>query len=182
MKTLSLFIFILLVENIIYAQNDTLGESKYGCSIDLINSPNFIKGDIYQVTDSTIIVKLLTSQDLKTHIWNYILVSNSVDKIERIIINKKGSGIKGILIGGSTGFLIGGLMGYASGDDHNGSNSISFDAGSKAVIFGTLLFIPGAIIGAKHALKKSKREIIIQGKKEIFNTSKEELKSYSIKH
>ncbi len=178
MKTQILFIMILLhLSNFVLGQKDTLGQSKYRCSLNLVKPPYLIKGEIFLLNDSSIILKQKGIRKNQVTIYTDTLISVPVNDIDKINIIKKGAPGIGLLIGGVVGTVAGGLIGFSEGDDEPGWFSLT--AGEKASIGGILGFIPGALIGL--VTGSAKLVIPIHGKNENYINRKAELTYFSIK-
>jgi hypothetical protein len=152
----------------------------YRTWISLNNEPYKIKGSLYQVNDSSILVSnSFIIQDYSQ--GRYETVELHLENIMKIKTRKKNSVGNGALVGAISGFVIGGLIGYAAGDDSCPSGSwciISFTAEEKAVMLGVPLSIFGAGIGA--LIGSAKIVIPINGNAKTFNQNKSQLREYSI--
>ncbi len=109
---------------------------KYKTWVTRIDNSSSIKGYMSEVGDSSIIISNLKNIEKQRIYFNDIKI---------IKFRRKGEIGRGVLFGALTGFAVGGLIGLASGDDKG--YLINFTAGEKGLLAGTLLTIPGAIIG-----------------------------------
>jgi len=156
----------------------------YKTWVSFNNVPFNVKGVLYEVKDSSILVSnsLLVREYTSGRFKSADLHINTIEKIR---IRKKNKVGKAALIGGISGFVIGAIIGYAEGDDppcstgYWGGGCESYTAGQKALINGASFAIVGGGIGALVGLIKIK--IPINGNIENFNNSKNRLKEYSIK-
>ena len=176
MKTQVLFLILFLLSNFLKGQKDTLGQSHYKCSFHLVKHTNDLKGEIYLLNDSAIIVKQIVKNNLANDKDTFISIA--VCDIEKISIKKKGAPLNGFLLGGVVGAVVGGLAGFSGGDDESGWFSMT--AEEKAQIGSILGFIPGALIGL--GVGRSKEIVPIQGSLKIYNKHKKNLIKFSIVH
>lgn len=168
--------------NTLSAQEFTQKTKLYKTWVYLNTEPFKVKGVLYEVTDSTLLVSnSLVIQDYNTN--KFEVVKLNVSNIEEIEIRRKNSIINGVFIGALSGFALGGMIGLISGDDppcpSRALLCLSFSAGEKALLAGIPLSIVGAGFGA---LAGSFKIIIpIDGNNHLFNANKNRLKEYSIK-
>jgi hypothetical protein len=103
-----------------------------------------------------------------------IMVSN----IKQIEFRRKEKIGRSILIGTVSGFALGGIIGLATGADSN--TWPYFTTEEQTLIAGTLLAIPGAIVGAVVGTMKIK--VPISGNQDNYIKQKEKLKTYIIEY
>lgn len=144
----------------------------YKAWVYYVDSPIKVKGYLYQVKDSSIVISGIKPRPTSTIHPNY-LYEISYEHIDVIKIRRNGRVGRGTLIGIGTGFLAGILIGYISGDDPP-SYWISMTAREKAIEAAVPLAITGGIVGAIVGLNKKK--INISGNFENFKTRQIELR------
>jgi len=127
------------------------------------------KGYLYEIEDSLITVMDFSGQGVYQKV--------DVQNIKEIKLRKRGKPMKGIFFGALVGFSMGAIIGYAAGDDQ-GSFSL-FSAGEKAIIGGTLLVIPGAIIGGVIGHQMSVK-IPIRGSQIMYDEQLVKLRRYQL--
>ncbi len=148
----------------------------YKARISLNNGEHALKGVLYDVNDSSVLVSSsLFKKDYST--GKFELSKINFRNIDLVKIHKKNSVGIGILIGAVAGFLVGGVIGYSQGDDPPGLFSLS--AEDKAKTGGFLMAVGGAGLGALFGSIQIK--IPINGSKENFNNNKSRLKKYTIR-
>ncbi len=105
MKIIAQLFLLLFLSIEVTAQKDTLGSSKYNCTINFIDSVGYINGEIYSANDSCIEVKIDIPRKHRTSI-KHILIKIPVARIDTIFIIKNNSFIKNVitysLIGAAT--------------------------------------------------------------------------------
>jgi hypothetical protein len=184
MKIVTAIIILLTLCVNAKAQNTT-GTSKYRCRIYLLNPSEKKIGELYKTEEDSVVIKL--SKNISYNKYEIELMPIPVSRIAYFSLNKKGSGGRGILIGGGIGALICGLIGYSTGDDsptpsYSNSNTLHFDlfqtAGQKAAVGGTIGFILGGLIG--FAAGSSRTIISLEGNHEKYKSIRKTLDGYSI--
>lgn len=184
MKTKLILILFLILCISVTAQEDTLARSKYRCSVDFVKNVKSLKGEIFALNDSSVIIKQKIKYRKHNTVNSDTLITVPVKDIHKFRLIKKGNPGKGILIGGGTGALLGATIGFAGGDDKRTGDLFgdifSFTAGEKATIGAILGFVPGSIIGL--AMGSSKFEIYIYGNIDTYISKREKLVKYSIRH
>jgi hypothetical protein len=153
----------------------------YKTKISLINGKHLMKGVLYAVNDSSVLISnSLVKKDYST--GKFELSKISFNNIDLIKIHRKNSVGRGIWIGALTGFATGGLLGWMSGDDPQpapGSFTFTWlSAGDKAKMFGSLLAVSGVLTGALIGMLEHK--IPINGNMGNFNRNKSRLKKYTL--
>ncbi len=131
-----IIIYFFPFQSIIGQTPNQLKSRKYKTWVTPIDNSGTIKGYMSEVGDSSIVISNLKNIEKQRIYFNNIKI---------IKFRKRGEIVKGVLFGAFTGFAVGGLIGLASGDDKG--YIINFTAGEKGLVAGTLLTIPGAIIG-----------------------------------
>ena len=105
-------------------------------------SNEIIAGKILTMTDTSIaICKIESCYDWRKQ----PVLSFDYSEVNKLVVMKKGQGLKGAGIGFLIGAAIGGFLGYNSVKDCTGFCIV--DPGALAVVTGILIGIPGAIIG-----------------------------------
>ena len=159
-------------------QDEFKNKKRYITWIKMMRPSIKYKGYLYNFNDSLVIL-----QDIKHHA---IFTGVKPEQIKKLSLRKKGRNPwKGFGIGLVTGFSLGALIGLAQGDDPPCNNSgcfsfcFRFTAGEKALINGTILTLPGGIIGA--FVGGAKVKIPIRGNKGTYLYQKRKLMKYSIR-
>jgi len=148
----------------------------YRSWIDIYTSSSDVKGDIYEIKDSSITVYRNASMSGYSA-GEFRGVDLHIDDIETIKVRRKGGIGRGCLFGSISGFAIGALIGFATHEPSEGLFSLS--AGGTALGTG-ILFLPlGASVGA--VIGSGKIEIPINGSMATYNREKNNLKKYSLK-
>jgi hypothetical protein len=165
--------------------NDTtfqgMNENRFRIYKIWISSTNILplakrEGVLYEIKDSSISVSnSLRREDYYNR--NFRLSEIKYADIDVVKTRMKNSILVGALAGGLTGFLAGTVIGIISGDDPPGI--LSFTAGEKAMVYGSMLAAGCAGIGALEASIKIK--IPINGSLEKFKSNRNRLKRYSIR-
>lgn len=147
----------------------------------LTEKNSLVKGSIYRVEDSSIVVlpntylkQGFTSNATKS-IFNYTQIDN-------VYIRNKKSPWIGLVIGAVSGMAIGVASGFIAGDDPPCDDPffcVPVSAEAKAIMIG----VPAAVIGAGIGLiiGSLKVKIPINGKAKNFDMKKSQLERYSIR-
>lgn len=178
MKFVNVIALIVLCSlNSLNAQ-DTIQKIKiYRTWVSLNSEPFKIKGVLYEIKDSSILVSSsVVIQDYSTD--KFEIVKLHINNINTIKTRRNNNIGRGILIGALTGFAVGGLTGLVSGDDPPDS-FWPWTAGEKAIIIGSSLAVCGAGIGGGIGLIKVR--IPINGSINSYNRNKNKLVEYPIK-
>lgn len=183
MKFLNIIALILLCcLNSLNAQ-DTIQKIKiYRTWVSLNSEPFKIKGVLYEIKDSSILVS--SSVVIQDYSIDRFEVANlHINNIETIKTRRKNNIGKGVLIGAVSGFVLGGLIGLISGDDPPCTSGslicFRFTAEEKALGTGVPLAVGGAGIGS--LIGSIKVKIPINGSINSYNRNKNKLREYSIK-
>ena len=174
-------LIVLCCLNSLNAQ-DTIQMIKiYRTWVSLNREPFKIKGVLYEIKDSSILVSSsVVIQDYSTN--RFKIVKLNINNIETIKTRRKNSIGKGVLIGAVSGFVVGGLIGLIDGDDPPCPTDswfcMRFTAEEKALMAGVPLAVGGAVIGA--LIGSIKVKIPINGSINNYNRNKNKLKKYSI--
>lgn len=134
-----------------------------------------LEGVLYKIKDSTILV----ANSFKKNDYvsgNFELVNFKYKEIENINIKKKGSVIKGILLGTLAGIFVGFTLGNLMGDDPPGL--FSYSGTQKGLIFSSLLAIPGAVAGG--LIGNIGISILIHGNIDSYKRNKNKMKKYAL--
>jgi hypothetical protein len=174
-------LIVLCCLNSLNAQ-DTIQRIKiYRTWISLNSEPFNIKGVLYEIKDSSILVS--SSVKINDYSTNkFEIVKLNITNIETIRTRRNNNIGRGILIGTITGFAVGSLIGFISGDDppcDGGWYCFSLSAGEKALGLGFPLAVVGSVIGA--SIGSIKVRIPINGSIDSYNSSKNKLRKHSIK-
>ena len=172
---LRIFLFFsilsLILSQSVNSQSKTQKILIYKAWVNYIDSPIKMKGYLYQVKDSSIVisgVKPVPSITIhKNHLYEI-----SYKHIDVIKIRRKGRVGRGILIGMGSGFLAGIMIGYISGDDEP-SYWITLTAEEKAIAAAVPLAITGGIIG--WIVGTNKKKIYVSGNFDNFRINRTEL-------
>jgi hypothetical protein len=182
------------------AQTDSVADKKpERPSIAFINTMDGkkIKGWLYK-TDAAALYLLHPRTrplpPLTTNVADLNYPGYTIDalQINTMVLKKRKSGLRGMLIGIGTGIVIGAIAGFASGDDpvtpYTGGfsdifaamgNSFAMSAEEKAAAGGILGGLAGGLIGSiTGALLKKK--IMIGGQKAAYQDAREELNRRSM--
>ena len=175
-------LIVLCCLNSLNAQ-DTIQKIKiYRTWVSLNSEPFKIKGVLYEIKDSSILVSSsVVIQDYSTD--KFEIVKLHINNIETIKTRRNNNIGRGVLIGAITGFAVGSLIGLISGDDPpcpSGSwICFRYSAGEKALMAGVPLAVGGAGIGA--LIGSIKVKIPINGSINSYNRNKNKLGEYPIK-
>ncbi|MCK4407749.1 MAG: hypothetical protein KAV44_08750 [Bacteroidales bacterium] len=175
-------LIVLCCLNSLNAQ-DTFQKIKiYRTWVSLNSEPFKIKGVLYEVKDSSILVsRSVVIQDYSTD--SFEIAKLNINNIETIKTRRKNSIGKGVLIGAVSGLVVGVLIGLIDGDDPpcpSGSwICLRYTAGQKALMAGVPLAVSGAGIGA--LIGSIKVKIPINGNINNYNRNKNKLRKYTIK-
>ena len=178
MKKLDLLPIILFcIPFLSFAQEGSLQVSKNYKSWVTMFGGNVIKGTLYQVNDSSV---LIANSVLKTDLFSgkYQITKlnyNEIITIDTRAVNHVG---RGALLGAFGGLLSGALIGILAGNGHNDGGH--FYTLERAELGGFLGILPGTLIGTISGL--SPITIPINGRIDNFNKNRERLKKYTYKH
>jgi len=137
------------------------------------------KGWFYKIDDNKIYL-LPAGQSAKQAMSNPGITNDNghynIDalQINTISLKKKNAGLRGALIGFGVGAAAGVIAGFASGDDDPTNDWFALTAGEKAVVFGALGGVTGALIGGI-AGALAKKFFVIGGKKDLYRNERAEL-------
>jgi len=147
-------LLVLCCLNALNAQ-DTIQRNKiYKTWVSLNSEPLKVKGFLFDIKDSSIIVSnSFVIKDFSTE--KYRITELYYNNIETIKTRRNNNIGRKILIGTLTGFAVGGLIGLVSGDDPP-DTFWPWTAGEKAIIYGSSLAVCGAGIGGGIGIIKVK--------------------------
>ncbi len=179
MKTIILIAFIgLCCMNSLNAQDSIQAKDSnqkikiFRTWVSLKSDPYKIKGVLYQIKDSSILVS--NSANKKDYsMGQFEVVEIQISNIRKIKIRRKNSMVNGIWIGALSGFVVGGVLGLMSDD----SDYMSSEA--TAIYGGAFFAAIGSGVGGLLGLIKI--GIPINGSMDNYNISKDKLRKYSIK-
>jgi len=143
MKTLFKILFITLVifclshQSLLGQTTQQVKKNNYYKTWVTTDNSSKVKGYLSEVGDSLIIISNLSNNEIK---------SIRLKNVKNIKFRKKGRIGKGILYGALAGIAIGAGIGFSGGDDED-CFLFCLTAKQKAVLGGTLLSVPGALIG-----------------------------------
>ena len=175
MKKLFVLIAATCCIQILSAQDSThILKKRY--KVSLTNSDNLvIKGYLVSLTDSSLNIIRTRKKGHRSASNSLRLTSINYNEIKKVTLRRKGSAVKGLLIGAASGASFGAIKGYISGDDTGGPYCfICFTAAEKAnigaVVFGALgAGIGGAIGEGVH------KTFIINGERKNFDSLRSSL-------
>lgn len=154
----------------------------YKTWISLNNSPHKIKGALYEIKDSSILVSNHRNPYATSR---FETVNFPVNNIETIKIRKKNNVGSGVLAGAIGGLVVGGLIaGLLNDKDNPPCVGIGCDLASRlpASEGFTAVFLGVACgAGLGYALGSIKVKIPINGNIKNYNKHKDKLREYSIK-
>lgn len=144
-------------------------KKKYKASITLINQTEKIKGFLYKVNDSSVVVS--SSSELLTEEFTASL-NNAIDiaNIKKIKLRKKGNVGKGYIIGTSIGIALGVVAGVSVADGD----------GFPILASAGMLGIVGSVVGTGIGSISGTKRYTIEGSQETFLLYQEELKTLSL--
>ncbi len=139
--------------------------------VSLKSNPYKIKGVLYEVKDSSILV---SNSALKKDysMGQFEVVEIQISDIRKIKIRRENSVVNGIWIGALSGFVVGGTMGLMTDD------SDYFSSEATAIYGGALFSVIGAGVGGFLGLIQI--GIPINGSMNNYNINKDKLRKYSI--
>jgi len=161
----------------LWFRGNTEGKFIYKTWISLNNRQNMMKGVLYEVNDSSVLV---SNSFLKKDysIGKYNVTKISFRNIDLVKIRMKNSKVIGASLGAVTGFVAGWLIGLNKGDDPPGWG-LTFSARDKAKIYGIPMAIGGTVIGG--LVGSIRIKIPINGNIDKFNRNKSRLKTHTIR-
>ena len=150
----------------------------YKTWVSLNNDPKILKGVLYEIKDSSILVSnSIIKEDYKTGKFELLKIDyQNIDIVKTRVNNSLGLGI---LKGAVAGFAIGALIGILSGDDNPDEIYFPSTAERKAVVGGIILSLIGGNIGAM--VGNIRVKIPINGNIGNFNRNRIRLKKYTIR-
>jgi hypothetical protein len=143
-------------------------------TIVAIDSGYFIKGFLIDINDSAVI---LSDQVLPLTFYNPYsgkLNTTTYPSISYITLKRKGSIVKGTLLGTAAGFALGAIIAIVEGDDpyippnqdfFGLGNAFRLTTGDKMILYGLSAAVTGALTGLVIGAL-AKRKFLIHGKKE----------------
>ena len=160
---LSLAIFMTQVQ-CAHAQERKKGT--YRLWVELLNSKEVVKGELLELKDSVISVRIWESEEVK-HV--------GVTQIKRMKFRRKGAVGKGVGIGAGSGLVLGVIIGQSSGDDDPGFFSLT--AEEKSFVNSVGLVPLGAAVGG--VIGSSRKKFLINGLKSNYDELKPEMSRYA---
>lgn len=176
MKSFKLTILILLCcLTSILAQKDYKKIKIYKAWVTFNNEPVVVRGVLYEVKDSSIIVtNSVFKEDYKIN--NFTKTELFYKDIKKISISRKNRFLRSIVKGTVICFVFGALLGLSTSSN---SEDAFFSREESTLLGGVLFAIPGMIIGAVAGVGKS--SVPISGDFQNFNLNRYKLTKYSIK-
>lgn len=175
-RPFTIFFSLLIIYNV-QAQVDSIWNGKYRTVIDLTSTSSSTTGQLYQASDSSIVLLQKKKNVKRTDSLKYSLLTIKVSDIDELSIYNKGRVGRGAWQGFMIGAFTGALIGFVSGDDKEGW--IRFTAGEKAAITGVSLGLVGTLIGVI-AGSSAEIWIPIKGNQKTYSTCRKTLIDYSI--
>lgn len=150
----------------------------YKTWISLNNESKTVKGVLYSITDSSILVSTsLIKEDYTT--GNFQTTTLNFKNIDLVKTRSKNSVLKGAVIGTVAGFFLGAIIGFIEGDDDPAEVLFPSTAAQNALGNGVVLAIGGAGIGLLCGSIKIKIPINVNTRE--FNSNKRKLEKYTIR-
>jgi hypothetical protein len=150
----------------------------YKTWISLNNESKTVKGVLYSITDSSLLVSTSLVKEDYTN-GNFQTTTLNFKNIDLVKTRSKNRVLKGALIGTVSGFFLGAIIGFIEGDDNPDEVLVPSTAAQNALGNGVVLAIGGAGIGTLCGLIKIK--IPINGSMSNFNSNKRKLAKYAIR-
>lgn len=180
MKSFKLIVLIFLCSlNSLVAQDNYKKIKIYKIWVALNNQPLVIRGVLYEVKDSSIIV---TNSHYKKDysINNFTRTELNFKEIKKIKISRKGRFLRCILNGTVIGFAFGAFIGLSSKDTGGSSSGFEVFSDEEMVfMLGGVWAAQGMIIGA--LIGSSKVKAPVYGDYHNFEANKYKLRNYSIR-
>lgn len=175
MKKLILILILFSWLNYLEAQDSIqLPSGKYYSWVSLVNTEINIKGTLYEVRDTSVV--LIHFPMMESNTPRKQMISNiNYNMINIIQTRKKGSPLNGALYGFIGGGLAGGIFGYAAGKE-----AFFISPGFYTIAFGAVGGILGSGIGALAGLHR--KQFTIYGDKRNFEATRAKLRKYSYLH
>ena len=173
MKRITLSTCLMFILIIGYAQQNR-PLRKVTFKIEVVDSVDRVQfGYLAAVTDSAIVVfksPVVFDQSLSNTNVNTIAYQN----LQEVIVKRKGSVGRGILIGSFSGFVAGAVVGATTYRPCNGEYCLDPGQGGQAIGVGLLGAIGGGIVGGIIG-SVAKKTFIIGGRKENFRKMKKSI-------
>jgi hypothetical protein len=151
-------------------------KKRYQTWISLNNTIFNVKGTLYKIKDSSILVMKVAEKNVYS-VDRSEMIKIQVNYTETIKVRRNGNIGRGFLIGALSGVAVGTMIGFIKGDDPK-EYWIRFSAEDYALIYGITLGIGGGLLGG--AIGSAKIKIPINGSFENFNKERSRLKKYSL--
>ena len=149
------------------AKNKRAKKKKYKAWVTLINRTDKVKGFLYAVNDSSIVVS--ASSDLVTDQYTASLNNSlAIANIKKIRLRKKGNIGRGYIIGTSIGIVAGILLASGEGD------------GFTTFAVAGMMGIVGSVVGTGVGGLSGTKRYTIDGNQEKFLKYRQELKTLSL--
>ena len=161
-----------------WSEKDEKGFKIYKTWISLNNDSETVKGALYNITDSSLLVSSsLIKQDYTT--GNFQITKLNFTNVDLVKVRSKNRVVKGALIGTVAGFFLGAMLGLIEGDDNPEDVYFPSTAAQHAMENGFILAIGGAGIGSLCGSIKIK--IPINGSIGNFNSNKRKLEKFAVR-
>ena len=186
--TISQIINVPAADSEIQQGNDTIKirykPKTFITSVSIGNPPKKLKGSLFQLNDSSMAVvpNELIKQDFYGEMESLVV---KIDQVNMLKIRRKGSIVKGAVIGAISGLAIGFVVGLAIGVDENmPKTGTPFDiyrktAAKQGLMYGAISMVPGAAIGA--LIGSISIKIPINGNQGTYEKNRKKLERYSVK-
>lgn len=149
------------------AKKSKAKKKKYKVWVTLLNRTDKVKGFLYAVNDSSIVVS--ASSDLVTDQYTASLNNSiAIANIKKIRLRKKGNVGRGYIIGTSIGIVTGILLASGEGD------------GFTTFAVAGMMGIVGSVVGTGVGSLSGTKRYTIDGNQENFLTYRQELKTLSL--
>jgi len=149
--------------------------------ISLMYHSEIVKGSLYQLNNSSLIlvpnakIKQNSKGEMKSSVFK-------IDQVNTLKIRRKGSIVKGTVIGAVSGLAIGVIIGFISGDNKEKPHPMSWEpykAQDKAAVYGIACMFPAAAIGAM--IGSIQIQIPINRNQGTYERNRKQLERYSVK-
>jgi hypothetical protein len=172
MKKLVLILFLFICSNYLKGQDSIqLPSCKYQSWVSIINTELKIKGVIYEVRDTSVVMMHLLKTE-HTGLRKLTISNINYNMISIIQTRRKQAPLAGVLYGCVGGCLVGGIYGHSAGKD---SFPLLYTIGN-GILGGILGLGIGALVGTH------RKQFIINGDKMSFEVSRTKLRKYSYLH
>jgi len=176
-----IYLLVALLAAVIYteAQTTAPGPKKlYKTWISVRGDNNKVKGALYEVRDSCLIISSSYQKDDYFKGDRYYLRKLNVSDIEAVSVRRNKAGGRSILIGSLSGIGLGAVMGMLTTTPGGNEQEQGITKVSAALVFGLIFGIAGGVIGA--AFSPIKTRVAIHGDYAVFNDNRKRLQKRSL--